>query len=110
MTRSGIKNHGFFEIWRSLLPVISVFHFFDFINFPIPRLRAAGHTNGPEITILYVSSGLQRRLSAADCPYFKFPIISLIPFFIISPFPWFLRLRAAGRRAAEWTPREGLYF
>ena len=30
MTRSGIKNHGFFEIWRSLLPVISVFYFFDF--------------------------------------------------------------------------------
>ena len=30
MTRSGIKNHGFSKIWRSLLPVISVFHFFDF--------------------------------------------------------------------------------
>ena len=30
MTRSGIKNRGFFEIWRSLLPVTSVFHFFDF--------------------------------------------------------------------------------
>ena len=30
MTRSGIKNHGFFLIWRSLLPVISVFHVFDF--------------------------------------------------------------------------------
>ena len=30
MTRSGIKNRGFFEIWRSLLPVISVFHVIDF--------------------------------------------------------------------------------
>ena len=32
MTRSGIKNHGFFKIWRSLLPVISVFQLFDFIE------------------------------------------------------------------------------